>query len=221
MIHLVVPIGVSHISLWLKEIQPREWEKKNKEQTNNKGLGQLKCKKGGSVTLHFLCICRLMLMCILCEISTKPWGMLTHLDWSSLTTPGLYLMLTGLFCCPVLTALLHHPSPTASLSSFFQLLSDRHSLANFQSCQDLELRPLFGFAPKQTKRLSAWCTPFIVSQLSSTLVTTLHVLFYIKTCANINILITSYYIIINNGLKSIRQIFSSCFPHTRERSFQN
>ena len=38
-IHLVVPIGVSHISLWPQEIQRREREKKIKEQTNNMGLG--------------------------------------------------------------------------------------------------------------------------------------------------------------------------------------
>ena len=29
-IHLVVPIGVSHISSWLQEIQSREWEKRAK-----------------------------------------------------------------------------------------------------------------------------------------------------------------------------------------------
>ena len=76
-IHLVVPIGVLHISLCPQEIQPREWEKKNKEQTNNKGLGQLK--------VHFLCICRLTLACISSEISTKLLGMPTHPDWPSLT----------------------------------------------------------------------------------------------------------------------------------------
>ena len=91
-IHLVVPIGVSHISLWPQEIQPREREKKNKEQTNNVGLGQLKC------------IRRLTPTCILREISTKPRGMLTHLDWSSLGAPGPYLMPTGLFCCSLSTA---------------------------------------------------------------------------------------------------------------------
>ena len=101
------------ISLWPQEIQPREREEKNKEQTNNKGLGQLKCKKGGSVTLHSLCIRRLTLTCIFREISTKPRGMLTHLDWSSLIAPGPYLMPTGLFCCPLSTAPLRHPSPTA------------------------------------------------------------------------------------------------------------
>ena len=121
------------------------------------------------MTLHSLCICRLTLTCILREISAKPRGMLTHLDWSSLTAPGLYLMPTGLFYCPVSTAPLHLPSPTASLGSFFQLslslsLSLWRSLAHFQSRRDLELRPLFGFAPKQTKRSSAWRTPFIVSR---------------------------------------------------------
>ena len=38
-IYLAIQTGVSHISLWPQEIQPIEWEKKNKEQTNNKGLG--------------------------------------------------------------------------------------------------------------------------------------------------------------------------------------
>ena len=48
-IHLVVPIEVSHISLWPQEIQPREWEKKNKEQTNNMAWVNSKCKKGNFV----------------------------------------------------------------------------------------------------------------------------------------------------------------------------
>ena len=165
MIHLVVPIGVSHISLWPQEIQPREWEKKNKEQTNNKGLDQLMCKKGGSVTLHSLCIRRLTLTCILREISTKPRGMLTHLDWSSLTTPGPYIMPTSLFCCLLSTALLRHPSSTAFCGSFFQPLFSRVPLPTSGRVEDPELRLLFGFAPKQRKRSSAWHTPFIVSQL--------------------------------------------------------
>ena len=49
----MVPIGVSHISLWSQEIQPREWEKKNKEQTNNMGLGQLKVQEGGVCNTAF------------------------------------------------------------------------------------------------------------------------------------------------------------------------
>ena len=45
--HLVVSAGVFHISFWPQEIQPREWEKKNKEQTNNEGFGQLKGQEWG------------------------------------------------------------------------------------------------------------------------------------------------------------------------------
>ena len=40
---LLVPIGISHISLRLQEIQSREWEKKNKRTIC---LGQFKRKKG-------------------------------------------------------------------------------------------------------------------------------------------------------------------------------
>ena len=51
---LVVPIGVSYISLPLQEIQSREWEKK--EQTNNM-LGSIQAQEGSYATLHFLCAC--------------------------------------------------------------------------------------------------------------------------------------------------------------------
>ena len=74
--------------LTAQEIQSREWEEKT-----NKGLGLLKCKKGDSVTLCIpLCICRLTLAWISSKISTKLLGMPTHLDRSSLTAAGLYLM---------------------------------------------------------------------------------------------------------------------------------
>ena len=43
-------------------------------------------------------------------MSTKLLGMLTHLDWSSLTAAGLYLMHTG----PVSTANCPSPSPVAN-----------------------------------------------------------------------------------------------------------
>ena len=140
--HLVVSAGAFHISLWPQEIKPREQEKKNKEQTNNVGLGQLKCKKGGSVTLRSHCLCRLMLKCILCEISTKPRGMLTHLDWSSLTAP---------FCWPLSTVPLRLPLPTAfswfllptSLWPVFPCPLPITSRSRVQA---------FGFTPKQTKR---------------------------------------------------------------------
>ena len=61
---LVVPIGASHISLRLQEIQSRGWEKK--EQTNNM-LGLTQVQKGSYVTL---CICRLTLAWISCKNST-------------------------------------------------------------------------------------------------------------------------------------------------------
>ena len=101
--HLVVPIAVSHISLWPQKMQSREWEKKNKEQTNNMASVSSKCKKRSYVILHSLCICRLTLAWISSEISTKLLGMPTHLDWSSLTAAGLYLMrlvslLSGVDC---------------------------------------------------------------------------------------------------------------------------
>ena len=93
---------------------------KNKEQTNNMAWVSTKCKKRSYVTLHSLCICRLTLAWISSKISTMLLGMPTHLDWSSLTAAGLYLMPTGLFCCPVSTANCPSPSPVANsfLSAF-------------------------------------------------------------------------------------------------------
>ena len=139
-----------------------------KEQRTNEqyGLGLNQVQEGWFRGTSFLCIRRLTLTCFLREISTKPREMLIHLDWSSVTAPGPNLMPTGLFCCPLSTALLRPPSQLPSLSSFLQLLSDRSSIVHFRSRRDLELSPLFGFMPKQTKRSSAWRTPFIVSQLT-------------------------------------------------------
>ena len=68
-----------------------------------------------------LCICRLTLAWISSEISTKLQGMLTHLDRSSLTAAGLYLMPIGVLCCTVSTAILRLPSQLPSVGSFFQL----------------------------------------------------------------------------------------------------
>ena len=154
--HLVVPIGVSHISSWLQEIQSREWEKRTKNERTiwfwvNSSARRLSCD-----TLHSLCICRLTLACISNEISTKLLGMPIHPDWPSLTAAGPYLMPTGLFCCPVSTGHCPSASPFANSSSGFLLPTpDSRSLAYFRSRRDLELRPLFGFMPKQTKGSSA------------------------------------------------------------------
>ena len=116
---LVVPIGASHISLPLQEIQSREWEKK--EQTNNM-LGLTQVQKGSYVTL---CMCRLTLSWVSSDNSTTllEWRLiLTHLPsllWTSSHPTGL--------SAPVSTGHSRHPSPTASSSSFFQL-SDWRSL---------------------------------------------------------------------------------------------
>ena len=92
----MVPTGVSHISSWLQKYNQGSGRK---EQTNkwtiwawvNSSARRLSCD-----TLHSLCICRLTLAWISSEFSTKVLGMPTHLDWSSLTAAGLYLMPTGL-----------------------------------------------------------------------------------------------------------------------------
>ena len=123
MIHVVVPIGISHISWWPQEIQPREWEEKNKEQTNNMGLGKLKRKKGGPMTLRSLCICRLTLASISSEISKKLLGMLIYLDWSSsllLNSISCRLVTSAVRCRLPLCVTLRQ---LASVGSFFQLLS--------------------------------------------------------------------------------------------------
>ena len=102
-----------------------------------------------------LCICRLTLAWISSEISTKLLGMPTHLDRSSFTGTGL---LTSAVRCWLATRVTLRQLP--SQSSFVQLLS--RSLTHFRSRRDHELRPLFGFAPKQTKGSSAWRTTYIV-----------------------------------------------------------
>ena len=104
---------------------------KNKEQTRawvNSSARRLNCD-----TLHSLCICRLSLPSILREIYTKLRGILTHLDWSSLTDAGLSNADWSLRC-PVSTANCHCPSPVAN--PFFEFLCpalNSLSLTHFQS----------------------------------------------------------------------------------------
>ena len=101
--HLVVPIGVSHISLRHKKYNQGSGRKRTKNKRTiwawvNSSARRLCCD-----TLHSLCICRLTLVCISSEISTKLPGMPTYPDWPSLTAFWPYLMPTGLFYCPVST----------------------------------------------------------------------------------------------------------------------
>ena len=183
-IHLVVPNGVSHISLWPQEIQPREWEKKNKEQTNNKGFGQLKEQEGEFCNnILFQCICRLLLACISSEISTRLLecqhiltglpSLLPSADrcrlWtanssclSSSLAPGLShadwsLLLSSIDCpsaSPFANCLLSIPFSTA-LASLWPAFPTPLPVASKISSI---FEPLFGFAPKQTQRSSAWRT---------------------------------------------------------------
>ena len=149
--HLVVPIGASHISSWLQEIQSREWEKKNKEQTSNKAW--VKCKK---IKLWHCIPCRLKLACISSKISTKLkecWLILTGLP-SLLLDPISCRLVSSAVRCWVLTAPLRRPSPTAS-SGFLHPTPSRIPLPTSGHVEDRGLRPLFGFAPKQTKGSSA------------------------------------------------------------------
>ena len=163
--HLVVPIGASHISLWPQEIQSREWEKKNKEQTNNMVWVGSKCKKRSYVTLHFLYICRLTLAWISSKISTKLLGMPTHLDWSSLAAAGLYLMRlvsSGVQCrhqLPLCVSCRQLPS----VGSFFQLLS--HSLTHFRSRRRSRAQAFVWFRAKTDKGIICLVPPFIVSHM--------------------------------------------------------
>ena len=134
--------GVFHISLRPQEIQPREWEKKNKRTIW--AWVSSKCKKCSSVTLHSLCICRLTMACIFREISTRLQEMPTHLNWSSLIADRCRPRTTNSSClssslplhtisrrlvssAPLSTAPLRLPSPTDLSGFLFQLLSSSTS----------------------------------------------------------------------------------------------
>ena len=66
--------------------------------------------------------------------------------------------------CPVSTASVRCPSPTAHFSVPFCLLSDRRPLTTPVTSRSRIQNPLSGFAPKQTKESSAWRTTYIVLQ---------------------------------------------------------
>ena len=117
--HLAVPIGVSHISSWLQEIQSREWEKRTKNKRTIGAWVSSKCKKRSYVTLHSLCICRLSLACSFCEISTSHeecWLILTGLP-SLILDPISCWLVSSAVRCRLPTATRRHPSPTL-LSGF-------------------------------------------------------------------------------------------------------
>ena len=123
----MVPIGV-----FLHGYKKYNQGSGGKEQRTNEqyGYGQLKFKKDKFVTLYSLCLCTQSLTCSFSEMFTKLLGMPSHLDWSSLTAAGLYLMQLvsqmSVVDCPL--PLCVNLCQLFSLGSFFQL-SDWHSLA--------------------------------------------------------------------------------------------
>ena len=128
-----------------------------KEQTNNM-LGLVQAQEEELCNIAFrMCICRLTLAWISSEISTKLPGMPTHLDRSSLTALSCRLVTSAVWCRLATRVTLRQ---LPSVSSLVQLLLAFPSY--FRSRRDRGLRPLFGFAPKQTKVSSAWRTTYIV-----------------------------------------------------------
>ena len=76
-------LGVLHISLHIRKIQPRGWKKNNKRTSTD--LGQLQTQEREFVTLCILCVSVDYRRRVFCEkLLQKPRGMLTHLCLLSL-----------------------------------------------------------------------------------------------------------------------------------------
>ena len=162
---LVVPIGASHISLRLQEIQSREWEKK--EQTNNM-LRLTQVQKGSYVTL---CICRLTLAWISSENSTtllecQPiltglhslvWT-LSYADWSLLLSASLASPFANSFesLCPTLfsRSLTHFRSPEISSPKpfvWFRAKTDKGIVCLADHLHSVTLSPIVPIPPETFK----------------------------------------------------------------------
>ena len=150
---LVVPIGVTHISLPLHQIQSMEQElkKRTNEQTlwvNSSAEREL-CN-----TAFPVYICKLTLTWISSETSTKQLECRLILTRSSFTgLDPLSCRLASLLRCPVSTASVRPPSPTANF-----LVPLSHSLTGVPTPLPVTSKsrvqnPLSGFAPKQRNRL--------------------------------------------------------------------
>ena len=155
--------SIAHFFMGTRDTIKGVGGKRTNEKTNNMfELTQVQEEELSNIAFP-MCICRLTLAWISCENSAtheECWLILTALP--SLTL-GPSLMPTGHFCCPVSTGQLRYHSPTA----FFSVLlsnSYSRSLTHFRSSRYRGLRPLFSFAPKQTKGSSAWRTTDIVLQ---------------------------------------------------------
>ena len=166
--YLVVPIGASHISLWPPEIQTKEWEKKNKEQTNNMGLGQLKVQEGEFCNTTFPVYISTNAGVYFSRNFYQLQGMPTHLWPSSslliVVDSGLRTHLvclphcpwtlshpTGPFCCPLSTAPQRHPSPTSFSRFLLPTAFSGVPLTTSGRVEDLDSKPFVLFRAKTDK----------------------------------------------------------------------
>ena len=134
-----------------------------KKQTNNIDLGQPQVVLWHFFVQLFVHLVDYHWECVFRETPTEATKnpnlsltvFLTASCCSPLSTLDCQFILTGPFGCPFSTASLRLSSPTDLLQVPLTtaLFSPTSGLV-----RDLELRPLFGFAPKQTKGSSAWCT---------------------------------------------------------------
>ena len=148
----MIPTGASPISLWLLEILSREWEKRTKNKRTIWAWVNSSAKRLSCDTLHSLCICRLTLAWISSEIFTKLQGMPTHLDWSSLTAAGLYLMrlvsqMSGVDC-PSASPFANCPQWVPSSNSPSRLSRTCLSYPTSGLVRDLESKPFVWFRAK-------------------------------------------------------------------------
>ena len=143
-------------------IQPREREEKEE---NEQTLGVNSSEEGE--LCNTLCMCRLTLAWVTSETSTKQLQCRLILTRSSsLSLDRISCRLASLLRCPVSTAPVRVPSPTA-----FELLFPTNSLLASPSTSGhgeiSSSKPFFFvFAPKQTKESSAWRATYIVLQCS-------------------------------------------------------
>ena len=134
-------------------------------------------------TLHSLCICRLSLTCSFAKFpqdtknADSSWLVfhhcywtLSHADWSLL--------------CPESTANCPSPSPVTNWLLWVPLSKSSlsRSLTHFRHVEDRELKPLFGFAPKQTKGSSVILWGELTCWLSSTLQAVVYFLYAAGKC---------------------------------------
>ena len=143
---LVVPIGVTHISLRLQEIQSREWEKKRTNEQHawvNSSAEEKLCNfvhmltnasVDSSENSTTLLVCRLIFPHCSGPHLIRLVSLLSGVDWS-----------------------LASPFANCFFELFFPILSSR-SLPTSGHPRSQVQNPLSGFAPKQTKDSSVWRT---------------------------------------------------------------